>query len=55
MKSCRFPRPFTGIELEGAVAASGSDFEILYNLTRLAYGDEIDAPEQLKFWQEENV
>ena len=46
---------FTGIELEGAAAASGSDFEILYNLTRLAYGDEIDAPEQLKFWQEENA
>ena len=48
-------KAFTGIELEGAAAASGSDFEILYNLTRLAYGDEIDAPEQLKFWQEENV
>ena len=48
-------KAFTGIELEGAAAASGSDFEILYNLTRLAYGDEIDAPEQLKFWQEENA
>ena len=48
-------KAFTGIELEGAVAASGSDFEILYNLTRLAYGDEIDTPEQLKFWQEENA
>ena len=48
-------KAFTGIELESAAAASGSDFEILYNLTRLAYGDEIDAPEQLKFWQEENL
>ena len=48
-------KAFTGIELEGAAAASGSDFEILYNLTRLAYGDEIDEPEQLKFWQEENA
>ena len=48
-------KAFTGIELEGAAAASGSDFEILYNLTRLAYGDEIDTPEQLKFWQEENA
>ena len=48
-------KAFTGIELEGAAAGSGSDFEILYNLTRLAYGDEIDAPEQLKFWQEENA
>ena len=48
-------KAFTGIELEGAAAASGSDFEILYNLTRLAYGNEIDTPEQLKFWQEENA
>ena len=48
-------KAFTSIELEGAAAASGNDFEILYNLTRLAYGDEIDEPEQLKFWQEENV
>ena len=48
-------KAFTSIELEGAAAASGNDFEILYNLTRLAYGDEIDEPEQLKFWQEENA
>ena len=48
-------KAFTNIELEGAAAASGSDFEILYNLTRLAYGDEIDEPKQLKFWQEENT
>ena len=48
-------KAFTGIELEGEKAASGSDFEALYNLCRLAYGDEIDEPEQLKFWQEENA
>ena len=46
---------FTGIELEGDTAASGSDFEALYNLARLAYGDEIDEPEQLRLWQEENA
>ena len=46
---------FTGIELEGDTAASGSDFEALYNLARLAYADEIDEPEQLRFWQEENA
>ncbi len=46
---------FTGIKLEGGVAASGSDFEALYNLVRLAYGDQIDEPEQLKLWQEENA
>ena len=46
---------FTGIALEGDVAASGSDFEVLYNLTRLAYGDKIDEPEQLKLWQDDDV
>ena len=48
-------KAFTGIELEGDTAASGSDFEALYNLARLAYGDEIDEPEQLRLWQEENA
>ena len=43
---------FTGIELESDVAASGSDFEVLYKLTRLAYGDKIDEPQQLKIWQD---
>ena len=46
-------RAFTGIELEGDVAASGSDFEALYNLARLAYGDQIDEPEQLKLWRDD--
>ena len=40
-------RAFTGIELPGEVAASGTDFETLYNLSRLAYRDRIDEPEQL--------
>jgi len=48
-------KTFAGIELEGDVAASGSDFEALYNLARLAYSDEIDEPEQLKLWQNEDV
>ena len=47
-------KAFTGIELEGNVAASGSDFEALYNLVRLAYGDEIDEPGQLKLWQDDD-
>ena len=46
---------FTGIELEGEAAASGSDFEVLYNLTRLAYNDEIDEPKQLQLWQDDKV
>jgi len=48
-------KAFTGIDLEGDAAASGSDFEALYNLARLAYSDEIDEPEQLKLWQEDDV
>ena len=42
-------RAFTGIELEGEAAAASNDFEALYNLYRLAYSDQIDEPEQLKF------
>ena len=48
-------KAFTGIELEGNVAAAGSDFEALYNLVRLAYGNEIDEPEQLKLWQDDDA
>ena len=45
-------RTFTGIDLEGEVEAASDDFEALYNLARLAYRDEIDEPEQLKFWRD---
>ena len=44
-------RAFTGIELEGETAASGDDFEVLYNLSRLAYSDRVDEPEQLRLWR----
>ena len=47
-------RAFTGIELTGDVAASGTDFETLCNLSRLAYSDRIDEPEQLKLWKDGN-
>ena len=47
-------RAFTGIELTVEAAASGTDFETLYNLSRLAYRDRIDEPEQLKLWQDDN-
>ena len=47
-------RAFTGIDLEGEAAASGSDFEVLYNLSRLAYTDRVDEPQQLKLWQDDN-
>ncbi len=48
-------KAFTGIELEGDAAASGSDFEALYNLARLAYGDEIDEPEQIRLWRDDDA
>ena len=44
---------WTGIDLPGEAAAAGSDFEALYHLARLAYGDRIDEPKQLRLWQEE--
>ena len=42
----------TGVELHGDLAASASDFEVLYLLYRLAYSDKLDEPEQLKIWRE---
>ena len=46
-------RAFTGIDVEGEAAAAGDDFEALYNLFRLAYRNEIDEPEQLKLWRDD--
>ena len=45
-------KAFTGIELEGDVAAQGSDFELLENLRRLAYSDKVDEPQQLDLWKD---
>ena len=47
-------KTFTGIALEGAVEASASDFDALYNLYRFAYDDRIDEPDQLSLWWEES-
>ena len=43
-------KTFTGMDLHGEAAAASNDFEALYSLSRLAYQDEIDQPEQLKIW-----
>ena len=43
-------KTFTGLDLQGEAAAASNDFEALYGLSRLAYQDEIDQPEQLKIW-----
>ncbi len=46
---------WTRIELPSEAAPAGDDFEALYHLMRLEYGDRIDEPEQLvqlKLWQD---
>ena len=43
-------KTFTGMDLQGEAAAASNDFEALYSLSRMAYQDEIDQPEQLKIW-----
>ncbi|MCY4382895.1 MAG: DUF1156 domain-containing protein [Nitrospinae bacterium] len=48
-------KTWTGIDLEGEAESAANDFDALYDLTRLAYRDEIGEPEQLKLWQEENA
>ena len=46
-------RRFTGVDLQSEAAASSNDFEALYNLSRLAYREEVEPPKQLEFWQDE--
>ena len=48
-------RAWTGIALEGDLRSAGDDFEVLENLRRLAYTDQVDRPKQLKFWQDEEA
>ena len=43
----------TGVALSGDAAAAGSDFEALYHLYRLAWRNEIDEPDQLRFWRDD--
>ena len=42
---------FSGVTLEGDLAASGDDFEALDNLYRLAFSDKMDEPGQLRLWR----
>ena len=41
----------TGAKLTGDVRAAGDDFQALYELSRLAYSDRVDEPDQLAFWR----
>ncbi|KAF0116654.1 MAG: hypothetical protein FD149_1346 [Rhodospirillaceae bacterium] len=47
------PSTWTGIDLEGDVAAAGSDFEALEKLRTLAWSDKVAPPKQLELWLEE--
>ncbi len=48
-------RIFTGMDLPKSAAASGSDFEVLYNLSRLFFSERVPKPEQLALWSDEEV
>ena len=43
-------RSFSGVVLEGDVAAAANDFDALENLRRLALSDDVPAPKQLELW-----
>jgi len=40
-------RSFSGVDLDGDLAASGTDFEVLEKLRRLAFASQVDEPTQL--------
>ncbi len=44
---------YTGIELDGALAAASSDFEALDKLRRLAFAERVPDPEQLELWKQD--
>ena len=41
----------TGTKLTGDARAAGDDFQVLYELSRLAYSDRVDEPDQLALWR----
>ena len=47
-------RDWTGVELEGELAAAGSDFAALEALRRLAFRNSIDEPRQLALWRDDH-
>jgi len=46
-------RTFTGFDPAKAVEPAANDFEVLENLRRLAFTEQVNEPEQLKLWKEE--
>lgn len=49
------PASFSQLELSTALAGSGSDFEALENLRRLAFADRVDEPQQLSLFRTESA
>jgi hypothetical protein len=45
-------RRFTGFDPDDAVAPAAQDFDVLEHLRRLAFAEQIDAPQQLKLWED---
>ncbi|MCZ8206520.1 MAG: hypothetical protein O9271_18145 [Gemmatimonas sp.] len=45
-------KAFSQVELDGDLGASGSDFDVLENLRRLAFSAQVDFPKQLEMWVE---
>lgn len=45
-------KAFSQVELDGDLGASGSDFDVLENLRRLAFSAQVDSPKQLEMWVE---
>ncbi len=43
---------FSGVELPTDVAGAGSDFEALEKLRRLAFSQQVEAPQQLELWSQ---
>lgn len=43
---------FNGVDLPTDASGAGNDFEVLENLRRLAFSDQIESPEQLKLWDQ---
>ena len=51
-------RSFRGFDLDSkakALESASEDFDVLEHLRRLAFGDMVDEPEQLKLWREESA
>jgi len=46
------PKAFSGVDLDGDLSASGSDFEALEKLRLLAFAANVDKPKQLEMWVE---